>query len=69
MQIFDQAFILSQGSGGPNYATTTAVLYIYNSAFKDGYYGVAAAASAMLFLFIFVATLLVRRFVGGEEAR
>jgi multiple sugar transport system permease protein len=69
MQIFDQAFILSQGSGGPNYSTMTAVLYIYRTAFTDGFYGVAAAASAMLFVFIFVATLLVRRFVGGEEAR
>lgn len=61
LQVFDQAFILSQGSGGPENATMTAVLYIYNMAFTNGYYGVAAAASFVLFCFIFVATLLVRR--------
>ncbi len=69
LQIFDQAFILSGGSGGPDYSTTTAVLYIYNNAFKNSYYGVAAAASFMLFAFIFAATLIVRRLIGGEEGR
>ena len=46
----------------------TAVLYIYNNAFGNGFYGVAAAASFMLFAFIFICTLLVRRFIGGEGA-
>jgi multiple sugar transport system permease protein len=69
LQIFDQAFILSGGSGGPDYSTMTAVLYIYINAFTNGYYGVAAAASFMLFAFIFIATLVVRRLIGGEEAR
>jgi len=45
------------------------VLYIYIQAFTNSYYGVAAAASFMLFAFIFAATLLVRRLIGGEEAR
>jgi len=66
LQVFDQAFIMSQGSGGPEYSTTTAVLYIYNMAFTNGYYGVAAAASCVLFAFIFVSTLLVRRFLQAE---
>ncbi len=63
LQIFDQAFILSQGSGGPENSTMTVVLYIYTMAFTNGYYGVAAATSFVLFCFIFVATLLVRRFI------
>lgn len=67
-QIFDQAFVYSQGTGGPNYATTTAVLYIYNNAFLNGYYGIAAAASFVLFAVIFIVTLVVQR-VLGEEAR
>jgi multiple sugar transport system permease protein len=66
LQIFDQAFVLSQGSGGPENATMTAVLYIYNMAFTNGYYGVAAAASFVLFCFIFVATLVVRRLLQQE---
>ena len=68
LQIFDQAFVLSQGTGGPESSTMTAVLYLYNTAFKDGFYGVAAAGSFLLFAFIFVATISVRRLI-GEEAR
>jgi multiple sugar transport system permease protein len=66
LQVFDQAFVMSQGSGGPENSTMTAVLYIYNQAFTNGFYGVAAAASFVLFVFIFVTTLLVRRLLGGE---
>jgi multiple sugar transport system permease protein len=62
-QIFDQAFVYSGGSGGPFYATTTAVLYIYRTAFSIGFYGVAAAGSFILFMVIFIATLGVRRLV------
>ncbi len=29
LKIFDQAFLVSGGAGGPNYSTYTAVLYIY----------------------------------------
>lgn len=67
-QIFDQAFVYSQGTGGPDNATYTAVLYIYNTAFLNNFYGVAAAASFILFAIIFIATLLVQRLL-GEEAR
>jgi multiple sugar transport system permease protein len=68
LQIFDQAFIMSQGSGGPEGSTTTAVLYIYNQAFTNSLYGVAAAASFVLFAFIFAATIVVRRVLGEEES-
>lgn len=68
LQIFDQAFIVSQGSGGPEYSTMTAVLYIYNNAFQNDFYGVAAAASFFLFAFIFVATILIRRVIGEETS-
>jgi multiple sugar transport system permease protein len=70
-QVFDQAFVYSQGGWGPpgaGYATTTAVLYIYNTAFLEGFYGVAAAASFVLFAIIFVVTLGVRRLL-PEEGR
>jgi len=66
LQVFDQAFIMSGGSGGPENATMTAVLYIYNQAFTNGYYGVAAATSFVLFCVIFAATLTVRRVIEKE---
>lgn len=68
LQIFDQAYILSQGSGGPENSTMTAVLYIYNRSFGDGFYGPAAAASFVLFLLIFLLTFGVRRFFREETA-
>lgn len=68
LQIFDQAFLLSQGSGGPENSTMTAVLWIYNNAFQNDYYGIAAAASAFLFAFIFVATIVTRRLIGEEAS-
>jgi multiple sugar transport system permease protein len=66
LQIFDQAFIMSGGTGGPENATMTAVLYIYNMAFANGYYGIAAAASFTLFCIIFAATLILRRVIEQE---
>jgi multiple sugar transport system permease protein len=68
LQIFDQAFLLSHGSGGPENSTMTAVLWIYNNAFQNDFYGVAAAASFFLFAFIFVATIVTRRLIGEEAS-
>lgn len=68
MKIFDQAYIVSGGSGGPNYATTTAVLYIYREAFSSFQFGIAAAAGTVLFVIIFVLTVAARLTVGRAEA-
>src|SRR3954471_2086924 len=60
LKIFDQAFIVSGGKGGPNYATMTAVLYIYTKAFSSSQLGIAAAAGTVLFIIIFVLTAISR---------
>lgn len=59
---FDQAYIMT--GGGPNGATTTIIYYIYNNAFEWYHMGYAAAISWVLFLIIFVITLLKWRFYG-----
>src|SRR5215831_19384288 len=41
LKLFDQAFLVSGGTGGPNYSTTTPILYIYNQAFGNSDFGVA----------------------------
>ena len=69
LKVFDQAFIVSGGTGGPVYSTTTAVLYIYQEAFKSSNFGVAAAAGVVLFVAIFVLTLIQRATVGRAELR
>jgi multiple sugar transport system permease protein len=59
---FEQAYIMT--GGGPNGSTTTIIYYIYNNAFEWFHMGYAAAISWVLFLIIFVITLLKWRFYG-----
>ena len=48
-QLFDQSYIFSGGSGGPNNSTLTVVLLIYQYAFKNmGTMGYAAALAFAL---------------------
>ena len=58
---------MSGGTGGPNYATYTAVLYIYLKAFKSYEFGIAAAAGVVLFIVILALTLFQRATVGRAE--
>ncbi len=59
LQIFTQAFIMT--SGGPNNATLFLVLYLYRNAFQYFKMGYASAIAWVLFLYIFLLTLLVLR--------
>jgi multiple sugar transport system permease protein len=68
LKLFDQAFIVSNGLGGPNYATYTPVFYIYRTAFTTFDFGLAAAAGVALFVIIFALTLVQRLTVGRQEA-
>jgi len=67
-QLFDQSFIFSGGSGGPDNSTLTVVLLIYQYAFKSlGTMGYAAAIAVMLSIVILGATLLQRKFSKEES--
>jgi len=68
LKIFDQNFLVSNGGGGPNYASYSPVLYIYRQAFSNYDFGVAAAAGVVYFVVIFVLTLVGRLTVGRPEA-
>lgn len=57
LQMFDQSFIMSQGTGGPLNSTTTIVLLIYQFIFSYGQVGYGAAATVLLFILILLATL------------
>lgn len=67
LKLFDQAFIVSGGNGGPANSTLTVVLYLYNAALRDGSFGLAAAAGVLLFIVIFALSLLQRRLMGRNE--
>lgn len=60
-QLFDQSYIFSGGSGGPNNATLTLVLLIYQYAFKSLDMGYAAALALILAAIIMIVTLIQRR--------
>ena len=66
-QLFDQSYIFSGGSGGPNNATLTVVLLIYQYVFKDLQMGYAAALAFLLAAVIITATLVQRRFFEEEK--
>jgi multiple sugar transport system permease protein len=67
-QLFDQSYIFSGGSGGPNNATLTVVLLIYQYAFKTlNTMGYAAALAFALAIIILIATLLQRKFSKEEQ--
>lgn len=55
-QVFDQVNVMTDG--GPGNATTVLVQNIYNSAFKYSEMGYASAMSWVLFLIIFVVSLV-----------
>ena len=67
LKLFDQSFIVSNGTGGPVYSTYTPVLYIYTEAFKSANFGVAASAGVVLFVAIFLLTVIQRATVGRSE--
>ncbi len=66
-QVFDQIYILQSNV---THRTTMSIAYlVYDQAFKtDPNMGRATAVAITLFIIIFVATILQRRFVGGDRS-
>ncbi len=62
LQIFTPAFIMT--NGGPNFATTFYAFYIYNNAFKFHKMGMASAQAWILFIIVFLISLIAIRVVG-----
>ncbi len=60
-QVFTPAYIISNGQGGPNYASMFYVLYLYLNAFRRYRFGYASAQAWILFVVILVLTILALR--------
>jgi multiple sugar transport system permease protein len=67
LKLFDQAFIISTGSGGPAGSTMTAVLYLYRVTISEFNSGYGAAVGVVLFLIIFTFTVAQRLLFGRAE--
>ncbi|PAX59989.1 carbohydrate ABC transporter permease [Brunnivagina elsteri] len=65
-QLFDQSYIFSNGNGGPNNATLTVVLLIYQAVFRNLQMGYGSAIAFLLAIVIIVTTVLQRRFFGEK---
>lgn len=65
-QVFDQAYVVSQGTGGPLDATMTVVLDIYRTGFRDFNMGYASAMAFVLFVIILILTLIQRKLFKEE---
>jgi multiple sugar transport system permease protein len=68
LQLFDQSLIAGGVNGDPAHSLLTVVLYLYNATFVQLDFGFAAAMGVILFVIIFVLTLVQRLTVGRHEA-
>jgi multiple sugar transport system permease protein len=64
-KLFAQVELLTQG--GPQGATNTVVRYIYQSGFREGRVGFAAAVSVVFFLFVLAISILQRVLVKEDQ--
>lgn len=63
-QVFTPVLIMTQG--GPGYATTTLVHLIFNTAFLDFNFGLAAALSVVLFAIIMIFAVFQFRWLSSD---
>jgi len=66
-QIFDQAFIISNGSGGPQNSTLTFTLYIYQLAFSNFDMGRATTLAFVLGFIIFTVTFIINKIMRADQ--
>ena len=59
LQVFTQVYVVSDGMGGPSYASLVYVLYLFLNGFRWFRLGYASALAWVLFVIIVVLTLLM----------
>ena len=65
--LFTEPYLLT-GGGGPNGASTSPVLLMYQKGIQQGQPDVAAAIGVVLVMLVLIIALLQNRFAGGEES-
>lgn len=67
-QVYDQAYVVSQGNGGPLDSTMTVVLYLTRTGFREFKMGQACAVAFILFAVIFALTVIQKKLFGEETS-
>lgn len=65
--LFTEPYLLT-GGGGPNGASASPVLLIYQKGIEQGNPDVAAAIGVILIIFVLIIAAVQRRLVGGDES-
>jgi multiple sugar transport system permease protein len=68
LKMYDQSFIVSGGTGGPDYSTLTPVLFLVQKLVQNIQFGYAAAVGVLLFVLIFSLTVMQRLLFGRGDA-
>lgn len=63
--LFSLIYVMT--SGGPGYGTTTLEFFIYQQAFAEGNFGIAATAGVVLFLGVFAVSMLLIRLLRSDD--
>jgi multiple sugar transport system permease protein len=69
LQLFEEPFILTGGTGGIDQAGKTAAMHMYATAFVDGDFGTASAIAWLLFMLIAAVTWANNRFLGQNDKK
>ena len=67
LQLFEEPFILTGGTGGIDQAGKTAAMHMYATAFVDGDFGTASSIAWLLFMLIAGVTWLNNRLLGQRK--
>ncbi len=65
-QVFDQVYVMT--AGGPAKTTLTMAYVVYRNGFRNSEMGLGLATAVLLFVIIFMLTLIQRRITGDEAA-
>jgi multiple sugar transport system permease protein len=69
LQLFEEPFILTGGTGGLDQAGKTAAMHMYATAFIDGDFGTASSIAWLLFMLIAAMTWLNNRVLGQRDEK
>jgi multiple sugar transport system permease protein len=61
------SLIIVMTNGGPGYGSTTLEFFIYEQAFTENNFGVGATAGVVLFLLVFVVSMVQMRVLRSDD--